>query len=101
MTNQIQLENPTQTDSHKFLKLFLGIVFDLIGMISYLIPGIAETIDVIWAPISGLLLAKMYSGLTGKIAGIFGTLEELIPFTDVIPTFTLTWIYVYVIKKGK
>ena len=101
MTTQIQIESSKQTRTNKHLKLFLGIIFDLIGMISYIIPGVAESIDVIWAPISGLLLAKMYSGMTGKIAGIFGTLEELIPFTDVIPTFTLTWIYVYVIRKEK
>ena len=101
MTNQLQIENRTEVNTHKMLKLFLGIIFDLIGMISYIIPGVAETIDVVWAPVSGLLLAKMNSGWTGKIAGVFGTLEELIPFTDVIPTFTLTWIYVYVIRKEK
>ena len=101
MTSQIQLETRNTANTNKLLKLFLGIIFDFIGMLSYFLPGIAETIDIIWAPISGLLLAKMYSGLTGKIAGIFGTLEELIPFTDIIPTFTLTWIYVYIIKKEK
>lgn len=101
MTNQIQIESTTKANTHKILKLFLGIIFDLIGMISYLIPGVAESVDLIWAPVSGILLAKMYNGWTGKIAGIFGTLEELIPFTDVIPTFTLTWIYVYVIRKEK
>lgn len=99
MTNQIQIENRTSTTTNKMLKLFLGIIFDLIGMISYIFPGVAESVDIIWAPISGLLLAKMYSGLTGKVAAVFGTLEEIIPFTDIIPTFTLTWIYVYVIKK--
>ena len=99
MTNQIQIENRTSKTTNKMLKLFLGIIFDLIGMISYIFPGVAESVDIIWAPISGLLLAKMYSGLTGKVAAVFGTLEEIIPFTDIIPTFTLTWIYVYVIKK--
>ncbi len=101
MTNQIQIENRTSSTTNKMLKLFLGIIFDFIGMISYIFPGVAESIDIIWAPISGLLLAKMYSGLTGKVAAVFGTLEEIIPFTDIIPTFTLTWIYVYVIKKEK
>ena len=101
MTNQIQIDNNTQINTHKMLKLFLGIIFDFIGMLSYIIPGIAESTDLVWAPISGLILAKMYSGYTGKIAAVFGTLEELVPFTDVIPTFTLTWIYVYVIRKEK
>lgn len=84
---------------HKYTKLLLGIIFDLIGLVSYLFPGIAETIDVIWAPISGFLLMKMYKGKTGKIAGFIGFVEEIVPFTDIIPTFTLTWIYVYVFKK--
>jgi hypothetical protein len=99
MNNSLQIETNQKAKTHKMLKLFLGIIFDLIGMMSYIIPGIAESTDVIWAPISGILLAVMYKGMTGKIAGVLGTLEEIIPFTDIIPTFTLTWIYVYVIKK--
>jgi hypothetical protein len=85
--------------SRKTTKLILGIVFDLIGMLSYLIPGIAETLDIVWAPISGFLLVAMYKGYTGKVAGIIGFLEEILPFTDIIPTFTLTWIYQYIFKK--
>ncbi len=100
MNTTLQIESNQKATTHKMLKLFLGIIFDLIGMMSYIIPGIAESTDIIWAPISGILLAMMYKGMTGKIAGVFGTLEEIIPFTDAIPTFTLTWIYVYVIKKG-
>ena len=99
MTKELQVDTITHAKSHKMAKLAVGILFDLIGMISYVFPGFAEIIDVVWAPISGLLLAKMYKGSTGKIAGIFGFLEELVPYTDVIPTFTITWIYTYVIKK--
>ena len=43
----------------------------------------------------------MYKGKVGKIAGIFDFVEELVPVFDFIPTFTLTWIYVYVIKADK
>jgi hypothetical protein len=99
MTNKVQIETVPQKKSHKMAKLVLGIFFDLIGMISYAIPGFAEVIDVIWAPISGLILASMYKGTVGRIAGTFDFLEEILPGTDVIPTFTLTWIYVYIIKK--
>ncbi len=101
MNKQILLENSNAMQTNKMLKLFLGVIFDLIGMTSYLIPGIAESFDLIWAPISGFLLLKMYKGNVGKIAGAIGTIEELIPFTDIIPTFTLTWIYVFLIKKEK
>lgn len=99
MTKEIQIENYPKTKSHKTAKLILGIMFDLIGMISYIIPGFAEILDIVWAPISGLLLARMYKGTTGKIAGMVAFLEEIIPGTDIIPSFTLTWIYVYIIQK--
>ncbi len=96
MSQEIQVEViPKVKPQATTVKLILGLFFDFIGMLSYLIPGIAETIDVIWAPISGMLLVAMYKGTTGKVAGVIGTLEELIPFTDIIPTFTITWLYEY------
>lgn len=85
--------------SDKKTKLLLSLVFDAIGMITYAVPIFGEAADVIWAPISGLLLVIMYKGTVGKVAGLFGTIEELIPFTDVIPTFTITWFYTYIIRK--
>ena len=85
--------------SDKKTKLILSLIFDGIGMFTYLVPVFAESLDIIWAPISGLLLVIMYKGTVGKIAGLFGTIEELIPFTDIIPTFTITWFYTYIIRK--
>lgn len=85
--------------AHKYRNLFLGIFFDAIGMLSFTIPFLGEFSDVVWAPVSGFLLAGMYKGRIGKIGGIFSFLEELIPFTDIIPTFTLTWIYTYLFRK--
>lgn len=85
--------------SDKKTKLILSLIFDGIGMFSYIVPVFAESLDIIWAPISGLLLVIMYKGSVGKIAGLFGTVEELIPFTDIIPTFTITWFYTYIIRK--
>lgn len=99
MTNKVEIINETKTDNQKTTKLVLGILFDLIGMMSFLAPGFGELTDVIWAPISGLILASMYKGATGKIAGTIDFIEELIPGLDFIPTFTLTWIYVYLLKK--
>ena len=94
----------TKPKSHwpeKQRNLYLGQLFDAIGMLSFSIPFIGEFSDVVWAPLSGYILAKMYKGRTGKMVGIFSFLEEAIPFTDVIPTFTLMWIYTYIFKKGK
>lgn len=84
---------------NRYKKLFLGIVFDAIGMLSFSIPFIGEFSDVVWAPVSGFILTRMYKGGVGKVGGVISFVEELFPFTDVIPTFTLTWIYFYLIKK--
>lgn len=90
----------TVTSSTKNRDLLLSLAFDLVGYISYSVPFFGEFADVVWAPISALLLVKIYKGSVGKIAGTFGFIEELLPFTDFLPTFTLTWIYTYIIKKG-
>lgn len=83
----------------RYKKLFLGIGLDAIGMLSFTIPFIGEFSDVVWAPVSGFLMTKMYKGTVGKLGGIISFVEEFFPFSDVLPTFTLTWIYCYVIKK--
>lgn len=100
MTQEVQIETTPKASSKKS-KLILSLIFDAIGMLSYVVPVLAEVTDVIWAPVSGLLLTAMYKGATGKVAGIVGFIEEAIPGLDFIPTFTLTWLYTYVIKKEK
>lgn len=85
--------------SNKQRNLFLGIIFDLIGVLTYLVPFLGEFADVIWAPIAGFMLSYMYKGTIGKVGGVIEFLEEILPFSDFIPTFTLTWIYTYVIKN--
>lgn len=80
--------------------LLLGLLYDGIGMLSFTIPGIGEFGDVIWAPIAAYLMAKMYKGAAGKAAGVFTFLEELLPFTDFVPSFTMMWIYTYLVKGG-
>ncbi len=92
--------NQTNGKGLKTRRLFLGLLFDGIGMLSFTIPIIGEFSDVIWAPIAGYLMTRMYRGNVGKIAGGIEFLEELIPFTDGFPTFTLTWLYWYYIKKS-
>ncbi|ALJ04321.1 hypothetical protein APS56_03825 [Pseudalgibacter alginicilyticus] len=84
---------------NKYKKLILGILFDAIGFVSFVIPGIGEFTDIVWAPISGWLMTKLYKGKAGKIAGIIAFVEEVLPGFDVIPTFTLMWVYTYLLKK--
>lgn len=92
-------QNQIQAESYKTRDLLLGLLFDGIGMMSFAIPGIGEFSDVIWAPLAGFLMTWMYKGAIGKIAGVFTFLEEILPFTDIIPSFTLMWIYKYLIRK--
>ncbi|GFZ85538.1 hypothetical protein GCM10011531_15940 [Aquaticitalea lipolytica] len=83
----------------KYKKLALGIVFDALGYTSFIIPGIGEFADIIWAPVSAWLMTKMYKGKTGKVAAIINFVEEALPGFDVIPTFTLMWLYTYVFSN--
>ena len=98
MSQEILIQK--ESDNKK-RNLILGLIFDGIGMLSFTIPLIGEFSDVIWAPLAGFLMTWMYKGTVGKIAGIFTFLEEILPFTDFIPSFTLTWIYKYVWMKKK
>jgi len=84
----------------KYQLLLLSIVFDGLGLLSFAIPFIGEFSDVVWAPLSAFLIYKMYGGTLGKGVGIIAFVEEIgILGTDFLPTFTLTWIYKYLIKK--
>lgn len=86
----------------KYRLLLLSILFDGIGMLSFVIPGIGEFSDVVWAPVSVYLITKMYKGTVGKVAGAVSFLEEIgVLGVDLIPTFTLTWLYKYVVNKEK
>ena len=76
----------------KYKKLALSIALDLIGLI--------PLIDIVWAPLSGYIMTKMYKGTKGKIAGIISFVEEIIPFSDFIPTFTIMWIYTNYFSKN-
>ncbi|MGS4344205.1 hypothetical protein ACKUSY_01145 [Myroides odoratus] len=92
-------QKQNQQNSLKTRQLFIGLFLDLIGMASYLIPGLGEFSDVIWAPISAFILAKMYPGKIGKVGALVNFIEELSPGLDIIPTFTLTWVYTYYFQK--
>ena len=86
---------------NKYKLLLLSILFDIIGLASYIIPGAGEIVDLFWAPLSAILLYRMYPGNIGKVASIIGFIEEAIPGLDFIPTFTITWIYSFLICNTK
>ncbi len=89
------------TKDTKYKDLFMSLLFDGIGMLSFTIPFIGEFTDVIWAPMAAWLMTRMYKGKTGQAAGVFTFIEELIPGMDVVPTFTIMWLYTHVFKGSK
>jgi len=88
-------------EDKKIRNLLLGLLFDVIGMSSLLIPGLGDILDVIWAPLAGWLMTRMYKGKIGQAAGVITFVEELVPGLDVIPTFTIMWIYTYLLSGKK
>ena len=84
---------------NKYKKLGLSVLFDALGMVSFIIPGVGEFSDIIWAPLAGWLMIKMYKGTVGKAAAVFTFIEEAIPGLDFSPSFTIMWVYTYVFKK--
>lgn len=101
MTEQIKTVEQSNFETDKNRNLILSLVLDIIGMATFIIPVLGEIGDLLWAPIAGYMMTRIYKGASGKVAGVFAFLEEIIPFTDFIPSFTLMWIYTYVIKTEK
>jgi len=82
-------------NTNKYNKLAIGLLFDAMGYVSLVFPPF----DIVWAPASAYLMTKLYKGKTGKIAAAVSFIEEALPFMDVIPTFSLMWLYTYVFKS--
>ena len=76
-----------------------GLVFDLAGMATVAIPLVGPFLDLLWAPYAAKKMSEMYPGRKGKLASVLVFLEEILPGTDIIPTFTLMYFYTHVWKK--
>ena len=81
----------------KYQKLILSLLFDGLGYVSFIFPPF----DFVWAPLSAFFMTKLYKGREGKIAAVVTFIEEALPFFDVVPTFTLMWLYTFVLKPEK
>jgi hypothetical protein len=75
--------------------LIFCVLMDIIGYATYTIPFLGEFGDIIWAPISALIFYKTFGGWKGAFGGIFNFIEEALPFTDFIPSFTIMWFLKY------
>eukprot|EP00631_Chrysoreinhardia_giraudii_P003493 CAMPEP_0197416886 /NCGR_PEP_ID=MMETSP1170-20131217/3080_1 /TAXON_ID=54406 /ORGANISM="Sarcinochrysis sp, Strain CCMP770" /LENGTH=127 /DNA_ID=CAMNT_0042943817 /DNA_START=62 /DNA_END=445 /DNA_ORIENTATION=- len=77
---------------YALLMLGVAVLIDFVGTLSYVVPGIGDLADVIWAPISAVLVKVLY-GSTLLAACNF--VEELLPGLDFIPTATIAWANKY------
>ena len=76
--------------------LIASLVIDALGIATFIIPTLGEMADIVLAPIISILIYAVHRTTFGAIAGFF---EEIIPFTDVIPTATIIWAYRYIFKS--
>ncbi len=86
-------------NNEKYNLLRQGIIYDVVGMATMAVPFVGPFLDILWAPFAAKKMSDMYKGTEGKIASVFVFLEEILPYTDIIPTFTLMWLYTFVWKK--
>jgi len=83
----------------KQLKLLAAVIIDLVGITTYFIPFFGESGDLLWAPISGLLIYVLFPNR--KNMAFTGVLEEFLPIADFVPTAFLAWRLEYIRDKNK
>ena len=73
---------------------------DLVGYATYAIPFLGEIGDLMWAPISSIIFISTFGGWKGALGGVGNFIEEILPGTDFIPSFTLMWFLQNMQKKN-
>lgn len=72
---------------------------DALGSATFLLPGLGEWFDMAWAPLSAFIFYKSFGGKVGKMGAFINFAEEILPFSDFIPSFTLGYLYNRFIDK--
>ena len=75
----------------KHPSLIFCILMDIVGYATYAIPGLGEFADILWAPISSVIFMATFGGWKGALGGVGNFIEEILPGTDFIPSFTIMW----------
>ena len=84
-------------------RLVVSLIIDFIGSSSYLVPVVGESFDLAWAPIQTILIMAMYDECMPSLKYV-SFLEEIIPFTDLLPSATLGWVRQFtpaLLEEGK
>ena len=85
----------------KYKKLAKCILLDAVGMVSFSIPVVGPFLDIIWAPVAASISYKMFGDKKGKYTSLITFIEEILPITDVIPSFTIFWFLFDFLGIGK
>lgn len=80
--------------------LIFCILMDIVGYATYAIPVLGEFADVLWAPISSMIFMASFGGWKGALGGVGNFIEEILPGTDFIPSFTIMWFIQNMQKKN-
>jgi len=81
-------------DNDMASRLLVCLTIDMIGSSSYLLPIVGEAFDLTWAPIQALAVSAMFDHVMPSLKYI-AFVEEILPFTDIIPSATMGWIRQY------
>merc|ERR1712151_591505 len=76
-------------------KLTIAASLDTIGSSTYMLPGLGEATDLIWGPAQAMIVKAMYEGEVPPYAHYISAVEEILPFTDLLPSATLLWLRAY------
>ena len=85
----------------KQTSLLFCILMDMVGYATYSIPVLGEFADILWAPVSAMIFFASFGSWKGALGGIFNFVEELLPGTDFVPSFTLMWFFQYMQQRNK
>jgi len=74
----------------QWAKLAACLLIDALGDATYLLPGLGEAGDALYAPFEFLALRSLFGG--SNTLALFGFVEEALPFSDAMPTATAAWL---------
>jgi hypothetical protein len=81
-----------------WMKLAVSLLIDLIGSSSYLLPVVGEGLDIAWAPLQTIFIMAMYDPTSPNLKYV-SFMEEILPFTDIVPTATIGWSLQYLVPQ--
>jgi hypothetical protein len=70
-------------------KLAVCIAVDVLGSSSEVVPLVGELSDILYAPIAATILRSLYGS---NIVFALEFIEEILPFTDILPLATICWV---------